>query len=218
MIETANRHLIVVGLGNPGRQYEHTRHNIGFMVTTALANRWGLTFKEHQLFHAWVAKGNQKGVTVHLLMPTTYMNNSGQAVRNYLEFYKLKAAQLIVVVDDISIGFGVIRLRTKGSSGGHNGLKSIEASLQTNEYPRLRMGIGERIDERQHLADYVLSKFAPEESDKLPKFIESAVNIIERLLSESLVHVMSTVNRVEQSKPSQEGQENNNASESTKSL
>jgi peptidyl-tRNA hydrolase, PTH1 family len=177
--QTTESHYVVVGLGNPGQKYDYTRHNIGFIVAKALAHGLGFTFKEEKRFHALVAKGRYKGNTLHILLPQTYMNESGRAIGAYLNFYKLGPEALIVVCDDVELPFGQLRLRTKGSSGGHNGLKSIEAHLGTREYLRLKMGVGKDVMSGT-LADYVLDLFKPEELTNLESFITKALEVVIR--------------------------------------
>lgn len=146
--------VVVVGLGNPGDQYKNTFHNIGFKAVEALAQDLRLEWKGESKFQALVAKGIKGGIKYHLLKPMTYMNLSGEAVRSYLNFTKLPVSALIVVLDCADLPLGEIRFRPYGSSGGHNGLKSIDSMLGTNEYKRLRIGIGR--EPALSLADYVL--------------------------------------------------------------
>lgn len=175
-------HLVVAGLGNPGKKYEFSRHNLGYLVVKELARELGLSFKEERHFQSWVAKGQSGGIVLHLLLPTTYMNESGRAVRAYLDYYKLGPQHILVVTDDIHLPFQDMRIRLKGSSGGHNGLKSIEACLGTQEYSRLRMGIG-RKQEAGTLADYVLDNFAPEELVVLTEVTQKGANVVKRIIN-----------------------------------
>jgi peptidyl-tRNA hydrolase, PTH1 family len=185
------QHLFV-GLGNPGKKYERTRHNIGFMVLKELAASLGWDFKEKKPFHAWIAKGEVEGKTIHLLMPATYMNESGIAVCRYMEQTHLEPKDLLVVVDDIALPYGDMRLRSKGSAGGHNGLKSLEAYLGTQQYARLRMGVGHQGP--MDLADYVLDNFSLEEQKTLSEYIQRGAQTLKQLMNESITHVMKTVN------------------------
>jgi len=184
---------LFVGLGNPGKKYEMTRHNIGFMVLKELGMNLGWDFKEKTQFNALVAKGEFKNTTIHLLMPTTYMNESGLAVCRYMDYVKLVPHNLIIVVDDVALPYGSFRIREQGSSGGHNGLKSIEARLGTQQYTRVRMGIGHQgaID----LADYVLDNFTKEEQATLSGFVQQGVQVLKQLVDESITQVMKTVNK-----------------------
>ncbi|MFZ0564845.1 MAG: aminoacyl-tRNA hydrolase, partial [Chlamydiales bacterium] len=133
---------LIVGLGNPGKKYENSRHNLGFMVVKAFAAKRGWDFKRGWRFKGYIAHGDIEEKIVHLLLPVTYMNLSGKSVRKVLEYYKIARNRLLVVVDDVNLALGVMRIRPEGSSGGHNGLKSIEESLKTREYTRFRIGVG----------------------------------------------------------------------------
>ena len=134
---------LIVGLGNPGREYESTRHNAGFLVVDRLAEKMGISVSTRK-FLGFTGSGMLGGEKVLLLKPQTYMNASGESVRAAADFYKLEPAQVIVVYDDISLDVGSVRIRAKGSAGGHNGMKSIIAHLGTEEYPRVRVGIGDK--------------------------------------------------------------------------
>lgn len=169
-----------------------TRHNMGYLVLQAFAHKMGWHLKEEKRLSAYVAKGLIEEKSVHLMLPTTYMNLSGVAVRRYLDFFKLEAPSVTVVVDDIALPFGQLRYKTMGSTGGHNGLKSIEAHLGTSHYHRLRMGIGEPGPHK--LVDYVLDPFTQEELKHLETFVNRGVDVLQRLLRESVTQVMNTVN------------------------
>jgi PTH1 family peptidyl-tRNA hydrolase len=215
----AQKQLVFVGLGNPGKKYEMTRHNIGFMVIKEFAKHFNWKLKEETRFGAYVAKGVINQVSVHLLMPTTYMNNSGQAVRSYLDFYQIIPEHAVVVVDDVALPFGDFRLKSMGSSGGHNGLKSIEAHLGSKHYARLRMGIGPESAQEETkletLADYVLAVFSQKELQMLDTFVEQGVRILERLTSESITRVMNDVNKKISKPPQREpGDKQNERKES----
>lgn len=218
------KHCVIVGLGNPGKKYEATRHNIGFMVVKELASKLGWRLKEETQFSAYCAHGQVGDTICRLLLPTTYMNNSGQAVRRYLDYYQLGPENVIVVTDDVALPFGEMRLRTMGSAGGHNGLKSVEAHLGTRHYIRLRMGVGapDKLgSDDDALADYVLSGFSGNEAKTLPHFVEKGAHVLWQLLHEAVTRVMNEVNgkgpKVKQ-KPPQEGQENKNESKQEKSV
>jgi PTH1 family peptidyl-tRNA hydrolase len=183
---------IFAGLGNPGVQYEMTRHNIGFLVIKAFAVRLGWHFKENKLLNAYVVKGLIKEKGVHLVLPMTYMNQSGLALRRYLDYYKLNVKHLVVVVDDIALSFGQLRLRENGSAGGHNGLKSVETHLGTRHYARLRMGIGHPGE--KVLADYVLDPFTKNELEHLGSFISRGVDILQRVMEEDFTRVIHAAN------------------------
>lgn len=174
---------LIVGLGNPGARYEGTRHNFGFMVAEALAERHGWSFKSPFRVKGKLALGQTGSAKIFLLMPHTYMNLSGEAVARVMRLYGLATHQVMIIVDDVAIPFGRMRLRTKGSSGGHNGLISIEQALQTQEYLRLRMGIGQDRPVEPALETFVLSRFNCEEEAQLPKLVASAVELLEYWLA-----------------------------------
>ncbi len=210
MIEKAVKQRVIVGLGNPGRKYELTRHNLGYMVVQGIAQLKGWDFKEQKSLHALTVKGHEGDVMMHLVLPTTYMNESGRAVRQYLDYYKLPKEALVVVVDDIALPFGEMRLRRSGSAGGHNGLKSIALHLGTNDFVRLRMGIGLE-QQNGSLVDYVLDTFTQQELGRLPDILRKGITVVQRLMHEALSHVMNDVNKKltkkQPSRPHVEGQE-----------
>jgi peptidyl-tRNA hydrolase, PTH1 family len=193
VLDRTDRQYVVVGLGNPGREYAMTRHNMGYLVLQALASQQGWNFKEDKQFLSQTAKGKIGDVTVNLLLPLTYMNASGEAVRRFLDYYKLGTQSLIVVTDDVDMPYGQMRVRSIGSPGGHNGLKSIQAHLHSQHYVRLKMGIGRGHPERP-LADYVLDVFSAEEKQSLTAFIDSGITVVKRLVSEDVGDVMNSVN------------------------
>lgn len=209
MAGIAFKQYLFVGLGNPGPKYALTRHNMGYLVVQAFAELHGWTLKEEKHFQGYVAKGQIHDAIVHLLLPTTFMNISGSSVRKYLDFFKIPASQIVVVCDDVDLEFGEMRLKSAGSAGGHNGLKSIEATIGTREYIRLRMGIGEK-HPAQDLADYVLDHFTKEELQLLPDIVQQGASIIKRLVNESAAQVMNAVNTKSRNirRPQGEGQEN----------
>ena len=166
---------LIVGLGNPGTRYERTRHNAGFLVVDALADAYHLSWSKKLFINTLVAEGNVDGAKVILAKPQTFMNRSGQAVAKLMKRYKLTADDLVIVYDDVDIERGSIRWREEGSAGGHNGLKSIIQLIGTQQFPRLRIGIG-KPPERVPLEDYVLGKMNKEEQASLP--ISEAVNLL----------------------------------------
>lgn len=165
---------LIVGLGNIGSEYENTRHNIGFMVLDAFAKASNIVFQDKR--YGFVADTRLRNKSLVLLKPSTYMNLSGNAVRYWLQKEKIENKNLLVVVDDLSLPFGTLRLKTKGSDAGHNGLKHIQ-ELIGQDYPRLRFGIGNNFP-RGKQVDYVLDDFTDEEKLLLPSRIETAVDII----------------------------------------
>lgn len=166
--------LLIVGLGNPGREYTATRHNIGFMIVEALAKQLRCKFQKE--FLGECAHGIVEGRKVLILKPHTYMNRSGDSVGKCVDFFKLTPLQLLIVCDDADLPFGKFRFRQTGSCGGHNGLKSIEYALKTRDYGRLKVGVGR--DLNCDLADYVLSPFSPEEKSKVEEIEHKASEVI----------------------------------------
>lgn len=183
----------IVGLGNPGVQYESTRHNIGFMVIDRLSDRWQIPVQKSKC-KGLVGEGRHQGTKVALFKPMTYMNLSGEALRAYMDYYKLNMENLIVVYDDLDTPFGKIRLRYKGSSGGHNGIKSIIQHLGTEQFHRVRMGIS-RPQRDVSIVDYVLSNYTKAESVDLMAQIDAACDAIEEALTEPFEKVMARHNR-----------------------
>jgi PTH1 family peptidyl-tRNA hydrolase len=190
--ETVTGMKWIVGLGNPGARYAKTRHNIGFMVIDRLSERWGLPVNKTKC-RGQVGEGHLFGTKVALFKPMTYMNASGEALRAYMDLYKLEVDQLLVVYDDMDTEFGRIRLRYKGSAGGHNGIKSIIQHLGTQDFRRIRMGIS-RPPAEMSVVDYVLSDFAKSERDRLPDVIETACDAVEASLTEPFEKVMAKFN------------------------
>lgn len=186
--------FLFVGLGNPGPQYEMTRHNMGALVVQKFAYQLESHLKEDRRFNAKIAKGIKENITVHLVLPLTFMNLSGTAVRQYADYFKIPLDRVLIVTDDISLPFGQLRLRSMGSAGGHNGLKSIEHFLGSSQYMRLRMGIGHPGETM--LSNYVLETFNQAEQKELPAFIDRGVEVLQRLLKESFERVMNSVNTV----------------------
>lgn len=182
----------IVGLGNPGKQYEQTRHNVGFMVIDILASRWNIAVNKAK-HKALVGEGFVNGQKVALMKPMTYMNLSGEAVRSFMDFYEAPLEDLIVVYDDLDTEFGNIRLRYKGSAGGHNGIRSIIQHVQGQDWKRVRVGIS-RPQPGREIVDYVLSAFSKEEKEKLPAIVENACDAIEAALTEPFDKVMAKFN------------------------
>ncbi|MCO6360928.1 PTH1 family peptidyl-tRNA hydrolase [Roseivirga pacifica] len=166
---------LVVGLGNIGAEYELTRHNIGFLTLDRLADQKGVTFEMGRL--AYHAECKHKGRTIHLIKPTTYMNLSGKAMKYWMQELKIPKENVLVIVDDLALPFGKLRMRAKGSSAGHNGLKNIEDLTGGQNYPRLKFGIGDDFGKGQQV-DYVLSKFTQQEFDELPFAMDKAIEMI----------------------------------------
>ncbi len=166
---------LIIGLGNPGAEYELTRHNIGFIVLDQLAERYEAEFRTERLAEKTEIK--HKGRTLHLVKPNTYMNASGKAVNYWMQELKIDRSQILVVVDEIALAQGQLRMRAKGSDGGHNGLKDIQHVLQGNNYPRLRFGIGNDYHKGKQI-DYVLGNFTQEQLVELEAPLEKACEMI----------------------------------------
>lgn len=183
---------IVIGLGNPGTEYERTRHNVGFQVLDVLARRHRLTFRPHR-FRCLAARWSFAGHDVLLVKPLTYMNLSGEAVGPLVRFYKVPLSDILVVYDDLDLPLGALRMRPKGSSGGHKGVASIIEHLGSDAFPRLRIGIG-RPPGKMDAADYVLSPFSPEEEALMEVVREEAADAVEMWIRWGTDKAMNWVN------------------------
>ena len=185
---------LIVGLGNPGREYRDTRHNVGFMVADELVRRCQLTWSmaPSQVPDAFIAKTFGADAWM-VAKPLTFMNRSGDAVAGLARYYGVVDEDLLVVVDEADLRFGRLRARERGSGGTHNGLKSVVERLGTQEFPRLRLGVG-RGDARRDLADRVLSTFEPDERAGLETFIARAADAVEMFIAKGIVAVMNTYN------------------------
>lgn len=184
--------FLITGLGNPGRQYAANRHNVGFMVLDSLAERLGVSMARMES-KALVAKAEYVGNHLILAKPQTYMNLSGQAVRSLARYYKVSLDMLIVVYDDVDLPFGTLRLRPAGGSGGHKGMVSIIDALGTQDFPRLRIGIG-RPPGRMDAADYVLRDFNRDETGELPLVCQQSVEALLTYISRGIAAAMNTYN------------------------
>jgi PTH1 family peptidyl-tRNA hydrolase len=185
---------LIVGLGNPGREYRETRHNVGFMVVEEIARRYALTWSQApaQVPDAIIAK--RYGTDPFLLAkPLTFMNLSGNAVAALARYYDVAVGDLLIVIDEAALPFGKLRARARGSAGGHNGLKSVIDRLGTTEFSRLRLGVG-RGDDRKDLGDHVLSIFERSERAELESFITRAADAVEMFVAEGILKVMNTYN------------------------
>lgn len=188
---------IIVGLGNPTKEYDNTRHNIGFSFIDTLANEYDIhmTDKKHK---AVIGKGIIEGQKVILAKPQTYMNLSGESVRDLVDYYKIDVpTELIIVSDDISLSPGAIRIRKKGSAGGHNGLKNIIQHVGTDTFQRIRIGVGEK-PKQYDLADYVLGHFSEEEMKWMKEGVSKASKAVCMLMGGRVEEAMNTFNRKEQ--------------------
>jgi PTH1 family peptidyl-tRNA hydrolase len=182
---------LIVGLGNPGRKYEGTRHNVGFAAVDLLARRHGVTWESAR---AEALIGKWRAENTLIAKPLTFMNLSGQAVLDLLQFYKIDPQDLLVIVDEAQLDLGRLRARPSGSSGGHNGLKSVIGVLGTENFPRLRIGVG-RGDARRDLGDHVLARFDPAEMPVIDEAVQRAADAAETFVREQIVAVMNAYNR-----------------------
>ena len=183
--------FLIVGLGNIGKEYADTRHNIGFMVADELANQAGTTWST--LKHAYYTEYKQRGHNVYVIKPTTFMNLSGKAVNYWMQELKVPVQNILVIVDDLTIPFGSLRVKPKGSAAGHNGLRSIEASIGGQQYPRLRFGIGDNFSKGRQV-DYVLGPIDKEEQRELPALIEHSVKMVNSFINIGIELTMTNLN------------------------
>ena len=184
---------IIAGLGNPGSKYENTRHNMGFLAIDNLAKRLNINVNRIK-FKGLVGEGRIGNEKIVLLKPQTYMNNSGESIREILSFYKETPENLIVFVDDIDIGFANLRIKKGGSAGTHNGLKSIIHLIQSDEFPRIKIGVGKQY-EGQDLADFVLSGFSKSDGAEIEKTIDLAVDAAVEIVENNVESAMNKYNR-----------------------
>lgn len=183
--------FLIVGLGNIGSEYANTRHNIGFKILDYIANQEGISFQTVKLGE--VAELKIKGRTILLLKPNTYMNLSGKAVKYWLEKENIEKENMLVITDDLNLSFGTIRIKTKGSDGGHNGLKNIQLLLNSTEYPRFRFGISDAFKKGQQV-NYVLGEWDTEEKEKLKERLEISSKIIKSFALAGLNNTMNEFN------------------------
>ena len=184
---------LIAGLGNPGPRFAGTRHNAGFMAVDELARRHGMTFSGRQA-NAEIARGTVKGLAVILAKPRTYMNLSGQAVGALARYYKVPLERVLVVYDDIALPLGTIRIRAKGSAGGHNGVTSVIQNLGTQNFPRLRIGVDRPVGFQGSQVDWVLSRFDKGERKIVDEALTRAAEAIESILSDGLDRAMNAYN------------------------
>jgi len=204
---------LIVGLGNPGRKYVETRHNVGFMVIDQMAAEGSLRFAEEKRWKSQISKDSDK----FLLKPQTYMNDSGFAVSKVSSFYKIDADQILIIYDDLDLNFGQLRIRGQGSAGGHNGVRSIISHLGTENFPRLRVGIGRKDGES---SDHVLGKFSIEERSILEKSIKEAVLAVTWISEQGISAAMTRFNvsietRKRKSREAESGTESKSEAESS---
>lgn len=191
--QTSSLDWILVCLGNPGDKYENTRHNVGFMTADALGERLNKPIQRLK-FKALTNVVEYGGCRVLLMKPTTYMNLSGEAVREACQFYKLPPERVLVVSDDVSLPVGKLRLRRGGTAGGHNGLRSIIGQLHSDQFPRLKIGVGQKPHPDYDMADWVLGKFSKEDRKTIDAAIDRALDAIECVFSQGMDKAMSQYN------------------------
>lgn len=184
---------IICGLGNPGTQYEGTRHNIGFMTIDTLCSKYKLDCKKLK-FKSLICDAMISGKRCLIMKPTTFMNNSGEAVTEAMSFYKIPPERTIIVFDDISLEPGKLRIRRKGSDGGHNGIKSIILLSGSDMFPRIKMGVGAKPHPDYNLADWVLGHFRKEQAEVLESAMDNAVSAIELMVSDKMNEAMNKFN------------------------
>lgn len=186
--------FIIVGLGNPTKEYSGTRHNVGFDVIDAIADKYNISVTERK-HRAFCGSGVIAGRKVILVKPQTYMNLSGESVRGFVDFYKLDAeTEVLVIYDDVSLDVGQLRIRKKGSAGGHNGIKNIIQHLGTNVFMRIKVGVGEKPKEYD-LADYVLGHFSKAEKEIMEDGYKSATEAVELILQDEIDAAMNRFNK-----------------------
>ena len=183
---------LIAGLGNPSKTYEGTRHNVGFSMIDVIGSKFDIdvTTKKHK---ALVGRGVIDGMRVILAKPQTYMNLSGESIREIADFYKIEPENIIIIYDDISLDVGQLRIRKKGSAGGHNGVKNIIAHLGPQEFPRIKVGIGNK-PEGGDLADYVLSRYSKAEQEALEEAAEGVVGALKLMLADDIDGAMNRYN------------------------
>jgi peptidyl-tRNA hydrolase, PTH1 family len=184
---------LIVGLGNPGRQYEQTRHNIGFQVIDELSDQFGIPLNQSKL-KGYYGIGSYKGEKIVLLKPLTYMNLSGESIRAVMDYYQIDMDHLLVIYDDLDLPVGKIRLRQKGSAGGHNGIKSTITHLGTQQFNRIRIGIDRPVS-GMNIPDYVLGKFQKEEQIEVMEAVKKGAQACEAWLNKPFLQVMNEFNQ-----------------------
>ncbi len=190
---TGGTDMLIVGLGNIGKEYDNTRHNVGFMAIDELARRQNVAVSRLK-YRAKTAQTTIKDTRIFLMKPTTYMNLSGESIIEAMQYYKLNPDQVLVITDDTSLPVGSIRIRRKGSAGGHNGLKSIIKHLATEAFPRIKIGVGDKPHPDYDMAKWVLSRFSPQESKQLNDAITNTCDAVELMLAEHIDAAMAKYN------------------------
>ncbi len=198
--------FLIVGLGNPGEAYTQTRHNVGFNIVQSFGSKHGLSFRHASHLVGDLAQGSIREKKVLLLLPTTFMNSSGDAVRRCLDYYQVPLERTLIVCDDVALPLETIRLRSKGSSGGHNGLKSIIEHINTEYFARLRIGVG--APGQEDLADYVLGRFAQAEREIIEEINSKVIEVLEVWLAAGIAAAMQLANAQTEQVKKEEGENN----------
>lgn len=185
--------FIIAGLGNPGREYEYSRHNAGFLCIDMLCNEYSFSV-DRVKFKSLIGTVGIEGHSCLVMKPQTYMNNSGEAIKEAADFYKIPPENVIVIFDDISLATGTLRIRLKGSAGGHNGIKSIIWQLNSDNFPRLKIGVGDRKDPDSDLKDYVLGKFSKEDIETIKETMKRAVKAVALMVNGDSAGAMNKYN------------------------
>lgn len=191
--EKSTFEYLIVGLGNPGKKYEFTRHNAGFLSVDVLCEKFNFTVNKLK-FHALVGEARIDGKRCLVMKPQTMMNNSGEAVKEACNFYKIPAENVIVIFDDISLDVGKLRIRRSGSAGGHNGIKSIINHLGSDKFPRIKVGVGAKPHPNYDLADWVLSEFNKDEAKQLRQAVDKACDAVALMTRGEIEKAMSNFN------------------------
>lgn len=191
---TGQVEYIVVGLGNPGTKYDNTRHNAGFLAVDRIAKKLGISV-DRLKFKSLTGDAMIAGHRVLFLKPSTFMNNSGEAVRDAAQFHKVPSERIIVIFDDISLDVGGVRIRRKGSDGGHNGIKSIIYLLGKDDFPRIKIGVGKKPHPDYDLADWVLSRFTEKDFDALNAIFDNTLDMITKIIEGNIDAAMNNYNR-----------------------
>lgn len=191
---TGQVEYIVVGLGNPGTKYDNTRHNAGFLAVDRIAKKLGISI-DRLKFKSLTGDAMIAGHRVLFLKPSTFMNNSGEAVRDAAQFHKVPSERIIVIFDDISLDVGGVRIRRKGSDGGHNGIKSIIYLLGKDDFPRIKIGVGKKPHPDYDLADWVLSRFTEKDFDALNAIFDNTLDMITKIIEGNIDAAMNNYNR-----------------------
>lgn len=183
---------LIVGLGNIGKEYEHTRHNVGFDIMNLISDRYNIAVNREK-FRGMYGEGRIGNEKVILLKPLTYMNLSGESVREAVNFYKIESSNIIVIYDDVSLDVGRLRLRSQGSSGGHNGIKSIIANIGSDIFPRIKIGVGQP---PYNLVEHVLGRFSKEERETVEKVFQIGTEAVESIICQGISQAMNKYNGI----------------------